>query len=484
MSRLHQLFEYLFVNADSALVLDSGTTGVFQQEGVPALPVFRTPLSSGQILLLFTDVVPRTLSTQLLSGVPVEFPFECPQGVVQVHMTLNGDDLRVTARAVKKAPPTLVPIFRSQSSQLGPPPPDLAPPSPVPSRAPGAAPSSLRALLEELVARGASHLHLSSGGPALLRVDRHLVPVQSASFSEAALVEELAGLAPEAVRELVAQHARLDFTHVGERGVFHVAAQRDRGGLSVVVRHLPRSVPAVASLGLPRELVAAMTGGGLWVLAGPSGHGVTTSLASVVQALVTQRPLSVRCLEAPIEYVLSPGAGPLCQLEVGAHVASFAEGLRDARRDDVDVVMVSELDDAEVLAEALALAERGVLVIGTLHAHGAAAAARKLLRLTEGDGAARWRLGQVFRGVFAQALCRNRAGGKTLAWELLPGVPQVHDALAAGEEGLFAALRSKTLEQGLGELVAAGVVERDEALAVAFDRSALEASPAAGRSAA
>jgi twitching motility protein PilT len=133
------------------------------------------------------------------------------------------------------------------------------------------------------------------------------------------------------------------------------------------VRHLPREVPTVASLGLPNELVQAMAGSGLWVLAGPPGHGVTTSLVSVMQAVVSARPVSVRCFESPIEYVLTPGPGSLAQLEVGAHVTSFREGLRDAARDDVDVVMVSELDDAEVLREALMLAERGRLLASIAH---------------------------------------------------------------------------------------------------------------------
>jgi len=478
MSRLNQLFDYLFLNAGSALELDSGTTGVFQQEGAAPLPVFRAPLSSGQILLLFTDVVPKALSTQLLSGVPVEFQYEADAGVVNVHMTLQGDDLRVTARALKKHPPTLVPINGGQHPSLGPPPPDVVTP---PSRA------ALKALMIEMEGRRATHLHVAAGGGALLRLDGQLVPVQSLSFTEAELFAELTALAPAALRDTLHQHARIDFSHVTDDSVFHLSAQHARTGLSVVVRRLPRVVPSVTALGLPGELVQAMGGAGLWVLSGPAGHGVTTSLASVMQSVVSQRPLSVRCLEAPIEYLLAPGAGPLGQLEVGAHAASFAEGLRDARRDDVDVVMVSELDDAEVLREALALAERGKLVVGSLHARGAAQAAEKLVHLTQGHPTARWQLGQALRGVFSQVLCRNRNGGKHLAWELLPGVAQVRSALVEGQAASFPAMRTRTLEQGLSELVSAGLVEREEALSVAPDRSALEsalARPGVGRSAA
>ncbi len=479
MSRLNQLFDYLFVNAGSALVLDSGTTGEFQQAGAASFPVFRTPLSSGQILLLFADVVPKALSTQLLAGVPVEFQYDSGSGAVNIHMTLSGDDLRVTATATRKAPLMLVPTAATSPAQLGPPPPDVKPRQ------------ALKGLMLEMGARRATHLHLGSGGAALLRVDGHLVPVPSTAFSEQELFEEFKSLAPAPLRETLHQHARVDFSHVSDQAVFHVSAQHSRTGLSLVVRHLPRLVPSVSSLGLPPDLVQHLTGTGLWVLAGPPGHGVTTSLASVVQTVVTQRALSVRCLESPIEYVLAPGAGPICQLEVGSHVSSFAEGLRDARRDDVDVVMVSELDDAEVLAEALCLAERGKLVVGSLHARNAAQAAEKLVHLTRGNPASRWQLGQTLRGVFAQVLCRNTQGSKSLAWELLPGVPALRSAVVDGQTASFPSLRTRALEPGLAELIAAGVLAQDEALAVAPDRALLESLlagarvvPSAGRSAA
>jgi len=466
MSRLNQLFDYLFVNAGSALVLDSGTTGVFQQEGAAPFPVFRSQLSSGQILLLFADVVPKTLSTQLLSGVPVEFQHESGSGLVNLHMTLSGDDLRVTATAIKK-PLTLVTTQVGLPAHLGPPPPDVKPRQ------------ALKQLMLEMSARRATHLHVISGGAALMRVDGHLVPTQSTTFSEQELLEELKSISPVSLRETLHQHARVDFSHVSDQAVFHVSAQHSRTGLSLVVRHLPRFVPSVSSLGLPQELVHAMSGTGLWVLAGPPGHGVTTSLASVVQTVIAQRALSVRCLESPIEYVLAPGAGPICQLEVGSHVASFAEGLRDARHDDVDVVMVSELDDAEVLSEALCLAERGKLVVGSLHARNAAQAAEKLVHLTQANPAARWQLGQTLRGVFAQVLCRNTEGSKSLAWELLPGVPAVRSAVLDGQTSAFPSLRTRTLEQGLSELVSAGLLERDDALTVAPDRALLESLLAA-----
>lgn len=327
MARLSQLFEYLFENPGSTLVLDSETAGSYQKDS-KARPVFRSNLSTGQILLLFADLVPNALSAKLLSGVPVEFPHRVAQGTVQIHMTLSGDDLRVTVRPIKKTP-TLVPV----APQLA-----LGPPAPDQSVKP-----TLVGLLGEMEARHATHLHLSAGRHALLRCEGSLVPVPAAVFDAAQLAAELEALAPPSIKGAL-QRSRVDFTHLTERAVFHVSAQRSDGGLALVVRHRARDV-SMASLGLPPELAQAMVSGGLWVLSGPPGHGVSTSLAAVAHAIV-ERPLSVRCLEAPIEYALSPGEGPLAQLEVGLHTPSFAAGLRDALRDDVDAVMVSRLDDA------------------------------------------------------------------------------------------------------------------------------------------
>lgn len=471
MARLSQLFEYLFENPGSTLVLDSETAGSFQKDG-KARPVFRSNLSTGQILLLFADLVPNALSAKLLSGVPVEFPHRIPQGTVQVHMTLSGDDLRVTVRPLKKTP-SLVPV--APQLALGPPPPDQ-PMKPT-----------LAGLLKEMEARRATHLHLTPGRAALLRYDGNLVPVPGAVFDAAQLGAELEAFAPPSIKTSL-QDTRVDFTHLTENAVFHVSVQRSDNGLTLVVRHRPRSV-SIASLGLPPELAQAMVSGGLWVIAGPAGHGVSTSLAAVMQAIV-ERPLSVRCLESPIEYMLTPGEGPLSQLEIGVHAASFTEGLRGALRDDVDVVMVSRLDDVDVMRAALDLAARGKLVVCGVHARGSVQAAEELYHLTGGSPVARWQLGQAFRGVFAQVLCRNKDGGRSLAWELLPGLPSVRQALGEGQLAALNGLRTHSLEQSLAELVTLGTVSRDDALALAPDRAAIDrllartGSPSAGRTAA
>jgi twitching motility protein PilT len=428
MTRLNDLFEYLFANEGSRLVLDSGTPGTFEQPGSPPFPVFRAPLMSGQILLLFTDVIPKELSARFLGGEPIEFQHQTVDGTIALSMKLTGDDLHIEANTVATSAGEGQPNAVSRETSFG-----------------------LRALLAEMELRNATRLHLSAGAIPLMRVDGHMIAVPGLTFSESALNLELEALAPPPLRSAMSSLARFDFSFVEGEQVFHLTAQRSHHGVQLVARRIPKEVPSFAALGLPLELLQSMGGHGLWILSSPPGQGLTTTLASTVQALTTQRQLSVRTIETPIEYVLSPGMGTIAQLEVGAHCETALEGLTDAVRDDLDIVAVSDFDDPAMLSAALTLCERGKLVIGGVRAKGAVSAAEKLLALTPTSWS-RWQLAQHFKGLFNQALVRSPTGASALAWELLPGVLSVRNALLAGETSALSPLRTRTMEQSLAAI--------------------------------
>jgi twitching motility protein PilT len=458
MPRLDQIVEHLFAHPSAELHLESNTTGHYREPGTADIGVFRQPLRTGQILLLFADLVPPDHSQRLLAGEPITFSYECPKGAVRVSMDLKGPELRVVVRAID-------PPVHSSASAIEAPPPVLRDLPTV----------SLVQLIAELPARRATHLHLAPGQPAFLRVGSALIPLAEVGpFTVAQIREALASLAPAPVRELVLKHPRFDFSCVSKDSVFHVNAQESRGGLTVVVRALPRQVGSLESLGLPPALVTGLQGQGLWVLAGAAGHGTTTSLAALAQAMLDARSASVCLIESPIEYVLSPGRGLAQQLEVGTHVESFAAGLSQARTLDHDLLGVGSLDDPETLAEAVALADRGRLVLGTLHAHSSVEAVKKLVSLTSGHAPLQYQLASVLRGVFAQQLVANVTGGRTLAWEVLRGTEAVREALRSSALEHLATSRAHTYEQSLYELVLRGEVEAETALGACVDRPALE----------
>ena len=257
---------------------------------------------------------------------------------------------------------------------------------------------------------------------------------------------------------------------IGYYSVFYVRGEEGRDGLRVTVRAFPRKVPSPGALGLPDELSQALTGTGLWVVAGGAGQGTSTTVAALVQHALERRPLEVCMLESPPDYLLEPMQGLVQQVEIGVQAPTFAAALEDARRTDADLVVVGQLDDASTLEAAVSLAARGRLVLGVLHAKTALVAAQKLVELSPPSG-----LPSVLRGLFAQSLLPKKSGGRSLCWELLPGTELVRQLLRDRAVDQLAPLLSPSADQSLLKLVLRGEVDPNVALTVARDRPAFEA---------
>lgn len=450
MARLDQLTEYLFTHPGSSLTLDSEGPGFYVEASGAVTPVFKQTLRSGQILLLFADSVPREQSQEFLAGKPIDFIFETRRGALSAHLELKGEDLRARVKLAVVGE-ELVP------SDSVPPPPSAEVPR-----------TTLLSVIAQLADQRASHLHLAEGQHAFVRVDGRLIRLEEPGpFSADDLREAVLALAPQATRESLARQSRFEFSHVSKDAVFHVRGQQGRDGLAVVVRALPRQVPTPSALGVPDDFTQVLRGGGLWVVAGGAGQGTSTTVASLVQAALESRPLTVCTLESPVDYVLEPKQGLVQQLEIGVHAPSFAAALADARRGDADLVVVGQLDDAETLAGALALVDRGRLVLGVVHAKTALAAVQKLVDLAPQGSTT---LSAMLRGVFAQSLVPNTSGGRSLCWELLPGTEVARAFIRDGALNQLQALLTRTADQSLMQLLVHGEIAADVALAHARDR--------------
>ena len=459
MARLDQLTEYLFTHPGTALTLDSEGPGYYVDAHGAATPVFKQTLRSGQILLLFADTVPRDQSQDFLAGRPIEFVFETRRGSLQAHMEMRGDDLRVRVKLAGAGDEMFPVKGLSSASGVGAPP---APAVEVPR-------ATLLSVIAQLAEKRASHLHLAEGQRAFVRVDGRLVCLEDLGvFSATDLREALLALAPQAMKDTLGRKTSFEFSHVSRDAVFHVRGQQGRDGLAVVVRALPRHVPTPASLGVPDDFAHVLRGSGLWIVAGGAGQGTSTTVASLVQGALETRPLTVCTLECPVDYVLEPRKGLVQQLEIGVHAASFAAALDEARRGDADLVVVGQLDDAETLAGALALADRGRLVLGVVHAKGALAAVQKLVDLSPRGSSA---LAAMLRGVFGQSLVPNTTGGRSLCWELLPGTETVKGFVKDGALAQLGPLLTRTADQSLMQLLVRGDVDAEVALAHARDRA-------------
>lgn len=318
---------------------------------------------------------------------------------------------------------------------------------PVESSEPSAAPEAgaYGALLADLVraaaSSGASDLHIRAGSAPLLRIRGELWPMdmapltaeQSLALVEACLVRDRDRRAFDDVQEC-------DFAlDIAGAGRFRGNAYRERGSASVVLRHVAAQVPTLDDLHLPQSIARlALAESGLLLVAGPTGSGKSTTLASLVGVITSQRRSHILTIEDPIEFLHADGLSTVSQREVGTDTPSFAQALRAGMRQDPDVICVGEIRDLDTLRTALQAAETGHLVMASVHARTAADAINRVCDLFPADEQrqARTTLAEVLKGVVCQRLVPSRDGTSRLpVLEILVSTPRVVDAIVDPDSG-------------------------------------------------
>jgi len=359
-----------------------------------------------------------------------------------------------------------------------------AAPKPLSAQAPSvsAAPlaQALRPILMQAVAAGASDVHLTENAPPMLRIDgelRHL---------EAQTIDPVVLLPDDASRERLRANGSVDLgVDVEGIGRIRVNIYSTSDGLAAAIRVLAREAPRLADLNLPTTLSWFLKlPHGLVIVCGPTGSGKSSTLAALISELLRQRPRHLITLEDPIEYRLRSGAGGLVrQRQVGTHVTSFAGGLRDALREDPDILLIGEMRDPETIGLALTAAETGHLVLASLHSRTTSSAVERIIDTypAERQRQIRVQLADSLRVVIAQKLLpREGAPGRTPAIEVLRvnhaianiiregRTAQIVSSLqASGEEGML------LLEKNLAELVRTKVISLETAQEAANDASTL-----------
>jgi twitching motility protein PilT len=335
----------------------------------------------------------------------------------------------------------------------------------------GELPPALAALLVRAHGLGASDVHLSPRRPPIARVNGALTVLEDAAAGDATAL--LGGRALDGA----SVDRALDVPGVGRIRVNVYASDE---GVCAAIRILRREAPDLPALNLPAQIEALTElPHGLVIACGPTGSGKSTTLAALVQHALRARARVLVTLEDPIEYVIRPQrpAGLVRQRQVGTHVRDFATGLRDALREDPDLLLIGEMRDTETIGLALTAAETGHLVFASLHSRTAPSAIERIVDAypAERQRQIRVQLAEALRAVISQRLV-PRADGEGLvpAVELLRvthGVAnlirehrtaQLVSALqAGGEDGML------LLERHLADLVRAGRVRRDVALTAA-----------------
>ena len=290
---------------------------------------------------------------------------------------------------------------------------------------------NLRALLEEMIERDASDLHIVAGERPKLRVDGDIT---NASVEDVLTPKDTLTLAYSVLTENQKKRFETDNELDFSFGIQNLARFRgncfkQRGCVSLVIRQIPFSVKTFDDLGLPQVVAKlAEKPRGLVLVTGPTGSGKSTTLAAMIDKINKELKGHIITVEDPIEFIHRHQNCIVNQREVGTDTNSFAAALKYALRQDPDVVLVGEMRDLETTASALTIAETGHLAFATLHTNSAAESINRIIDIfpAHQQTQIRTQLSFVLEGVVTQTLLQRLKGkGRVMAAEILVVTPAI-----------------------------------------------------------
>jgi twitching motility protein PilT len=340
----------------------------------------------------------------------------------------------------------------------------------------------LTELLKFVTKKEASDLHLKPGRPPLLRINGRLVPLKTDPLSPKEIEDMvLPILSPLQKEKLMANYA-VDIGY----GVTGVARFRgniflQRGSWTAVFRRIPFVIPPLEELGLPDVIGTFMDlPAGLVLVTGPTGSGKSTTLASIMKGITEHHPLHIVTVEDPIEYLFQDNLASVCQREIGTDTISFQEALRNALRQDPDVIMVGEMRDWETMATALTAAETGHLVFSTLHTNNAAQTIDRIMDSCPPAMAnqVRRQVSLVLKAIVSMQLIeRIDNKGRIPVVEILINSPKIQKQIETSEtkdileemENSVAYYKMQSMNQSLIALLVNGAIDLQRAMDLTTD---------------
>jgi len=340
---------------------------------------------------------------------------------------------------------------------------------------------SLNDLLIYMSKQNASDLHLKPMRPPLIRVQGKLVPIKTDALKPADLEKMLLPLLNRAQREKFDAQQSVDFGY-GVPGVarFRANLYMQRGTVGAVFRRVPIQVQHIDDLELPiavQELTQIPDG--LVLVTGPTGSGKSTTLAAMILQIADTEPLHIVTIEDPIEFLFQDRVAAISQREVGTDTPTFREALRNAMRQDPDVIMVGEMRDVETIQTVLTAAETGHLVFSTLHTNNAAQTLDRIIDAFPPDQhkQIRSQVSLVLRGIVSLKLVKTVDGKMTAVVEILKNSPRIAKLIEEGHtkdimdevEGSVGLYRMQSMNQSLIALLAHQKISYQEAMALSSD---------------
>lgn len=315
----------------------------------------------------------------------------------------------------------------------------------------------IKDLLQLTIERNASDLHLIVGIPPHLRVDGELAPIPHEEILTADTINKYLKeiLKPDQLERLTV-NKELDFSlPFSQKGRFRVNAYTQKGTSAIAFRLIPLAIPTIDELGLPKILhTFTRIKQGFILVTGPTGHGKSTTLASMINEINQTRSDHIITIEDPIEFIFKPDKSIISQREMGHDSHSWQIALRSVLREDPDVVLVGEMRDHETIASALTVAETGHLVFATLHTNSAAQTIDRIVDVfpEEQQEQVRLQLSNVIEAVFSMRLVPGTQGKRVVAYEVMLGTSAIKTAIREGKTHQIDNILQTSTEMGMNTL--------------------------------
>lgn len=312
----------------------------------------------------------------------------------------------------------------------------------------------IEVLLEEVIKRKASDLHLQVGLTPMLRVDGALIPVTGSEPLDEESIEALIfAILDEDQKQILLKDKEFDFSFAfGDLGRFRVNAFHERGNLAAALRLIPNDIVTIEQLGLPAVVNKfASFPRGLVLVTGPTGSGKSTSLSALIHKINMEQNKHIITIEDPIEFTHKSQKSIIVQREVHYDTYSFSAALRSALRQDPDVVLLGEMRDLETIASAITMAETGHLVFATLHTNGAAQSIDRMIDVfpPHQQPQIRAQLSNILMAIVSQRLVPSVGGGRLAAAEILVATPAVRNIIREGKNHQLEAVIQTGAEFGM-----------------------------------
>jgi twitching motility protein PilT len=346
--------------------------------------------------------------------------------------------------------------------------------------------SRINSFLELTVKQGGSDLHVVAGLAPRIRIHGTLQPVRFRELSSDEILRILSEFMTDTQRSRLERDLSVDFAYkVDGIGRFRANVYNHVRGIAAVFRVIPEQIPSLENAGLPSIVGSMVTSPrGLTLVTGPTGSGKSTTLAAMVDHINANRRGHIITIEDPIEFLHGFKKCVVTQREIGTHSPSFGDALRDALREDPDVILVGEMRDLETIELALTAAETGVQVLGTLHTTGAVRTVDRLVTVFPArvQDQVRSVLAESLRMIVSQQLARKADGsGRVLVPEVLVNTQGCSTMIRKGRSHqLTSVIQAGArdgmcgLDAGLHELVRSEMISGEEAFEKAIEKAPFE----------